>query len=119
MLWQVRTLKDDAEVEGWLDFVVSCFAFKGVERSHFATHFHSDPWRDAALVVVAETTSAANEPPQFVATLRIFDRRLYAKDGSMIRVGGIGEVCTREDWRRKGLCRELLNHASQLMRVKT
>jgi len=94
-------------------FVAQCFAFKGVERAHFATHFWSDPWRDAGMVLVAETTG---EIAETVATLRIFDRRLYLKDGSILRVGGIGEVCTRDDWQRKGICGTLLLHASDVMK---
>ena len=123
---QVRTLKDQ-EVEQWLDFVAACFAFKGVDRSHFSTHYFADPWRNAQLVVVAEEDkedmhSGATDPPDpsaYVATLRVFDRKIYLKDGSIMRVGGIGEVCTREDWQRKGLCRELLEYARGLMRANS
>jgi hypothetical protein len=71
--YHVRALRGDAEVERWLDFVASCFAFKGVPRAHFATHFYADPWRDARGVLVAETRNG-----ELVATLRIFDRRIYA-----------------------------------------
>jgi len=87
---QVRALGGEEEVDAWLDFVAACFAFKGVPRRHFATHFWSDPWRCARMIVVAETTPA----PELLATLRIFDRRLYLKDGRIERVGGIGEVGT-------------------------
>lgn len=86
---QVRPLSGEGEVEQWLDFVSNCFAFKGVQRRHFASHFWSDPWRDARKILVAETSSDAAEQ---VATLRIFDRRLYLKEGVIQRVGGIGEV---------------------------
>ncbi len=86
---QVRALRGEEEVDAWLDFVAACFAFKGVPRRHFAAHFWSDPWRCARMIVVAETTPA---PQQLLATLRIFDRRLYFKDGRIERVGGIGEV---------------------------
>jgi predicted N-acetyltransferase YhbS len=109
--YHVRALRGDAEVDRWLDFVASCFAFKGVSRAHFATHFYADPWRDARAVLVAETLDG-----ELVATLRIFDRRIYAMDGRVVRAGGIGEVCTREDWQRQGLCRELLRHARGIMR---
>ena len=72
----VRALASDAEVPRWLDFVAGCFAFKGVPRSHFATHFYADPWRDARTVLVAETRDGA----ELVAALRVFDRRVYGAD---------------------------------------
>ena len=115
--YKVRVLTDESEVEGWLDFVAQCFAFKGVLREHFAAHFWCDPWRDAKLVVVAETCET-DKPAELVSTLRIFQRQIYLFDGSVLRVGGIGEVCTREDWQRRGLCRELLSYAQDVMRTK-
>ena len=109
----IRTLESEGEVERWLNFVAQCFAFKGVPRQHFATHFWGDPWRDARLIIVAE----GNLPPEpdILSTLRVFRRQIYCVDGSTQSVGGIGEVCTRPDWQRRGLCRELLGAAVDLM----
>eukprot|EP00961_Rhodomonas_salina_P169660 2286170-Rhodomonas_salina.3 len=133
---EVRSLRGPAEVEAWLDFVASCFAFKGTPREHFSSHFYLDPWKDHKAVFVAEEKRReggnageeqnSDRPTKLprkdestlrttcMSTLRCFCRQIYV-GGQARKCAGIGEVCTREDRRRMGLSNLVLSHAVNSM----
>jgi len=85
-----------------------------VSRSHFANHYHCDPWASPQSVFVIRDWQGVKTEADFVSTLRVFRRRIYSA-GGQVSCGGIGEVCTREDFRRKGLVRRLFHEVEKSM----
>ena len=49
--------------------------------------------------------------------MRVFSRNIYT-NGTVKSVGGIGEVCTLKEYRRKGISKQLLRNAIDFMRVR-
>lgn len=111
--YTLRGLKDD-EVDAWTLFCEAVFAYKRPHpppASYFARHFYNDPHRDASLVRVAIQDEA------IVASCRVFRRNITSPITSQIcKAGGIGEVCTHADHRRRGLSSQLLQQAVSAMK---
>lgn len=93
------------ELETWLDHVTSVFSGG---RRYFSNHWHNDPWRDP------EGIRIAIDAGKIVSTVRVFIRKMYLH-GEPVTVGGIGEVSTRSEYRRRGLATRLLKDAIGFM----
>ena len=93
------------ELEAWLDHVTTVFTGG---RKYFSNHWHNDPWRDA------EGIRIALDKGTIVSTVRVFIRKMFLH-GEPITVGGIGEVSTRPEYRRRGLASQLLKDAIRFM----
>ncbi len=52
---------------------------------------------------------------ELIGRLGIFDREVEVAN-TRIRVGGIGGVITKPDWRLRGIASDLLTHAAEFMR---
>ena len=93
------------ELEAWLDHVTTVFTGG---RQYFSNHWHNDPWRDS------EGIRVAVDDGTIVSTVRVFIRKMFLH-GEPITVGGIGEVSTRPEYRRRGLATQLLKDSIQFM----
>lgn len=93
------------ELETWLDHVTSVFTGG---RQYFSNHWHNDPWQDA------EGIRIAIDKGTIVSTVRVFIRKIFLH-GEPITVGGIGEVSTRPEYRRRGIATQLLKDSIQFM----
>ena len=93
------------ELETWLDHVTSVFSGS---RQYFSNHWHNDPWQDA------EGIRVAVDKGTIVSTVRVFIRKIFLH-GEPITVGGIGEVSTRPDYRRRGIATQLLQDSIRFM----
>ena len=93
------------ELEVWLDHVTSVFTGG---RQYFSNHWHNDPWRDAEGIRIAVDNGT------IVSTVRVFIRKIFLH-GEPITVGGIGEVSTRPEYRRRGIATQLLKDSIRFM----
>ena len=93
------------ELEAWLDHVTHVFS---ASRHYFSNHWHNDPWRDPDGIRVAVDNGT------IVSTVRVFIRKMFLH-GEPVTVGGIGEVSTDPEYRRRGLATELLKDSIAFM----
>ena len=93
------------ELEAWLDHVTHVFTGG---RQYFSNHWHNDPWRDPEGIRVAVDNGT------IVSTVRVFIRKMFLH-GEPVTVGGIGEVSTRPEYRRRGLASQLLKDSIEFM----
>ena len=93
------------ELEAWLDHVTHVFSGG---RQYFSNHWYNDPWRDV------EGIRVAVDDGKIVSTVRVFIRQMYFH-GEPVSVGGIGEVSTRPEYRKRGLATQLLKDSIQFM----
>ena len=101
---EFRALYSD-ELEAWLDHVTSVFTGG---RRYFSNHWHNDPWRDP------EGIRVAVDKGTIISTVRVFIRKMFLH-GEPVTVGGIGEVSTRPEYRRRGIATQLLKDSIQFM----
>ena len=101
---EFRALYPD-ELEAWLDHVTTVFTGG---RRYFSNHWHNDPWQDAEGIRVAVDNGT------IISTVRVFIRKMFLH-GEPITVGGIGEVSTRPEYRRRGIATQLLKDAITFM----
>ena len=101
---EFRALYPD-ELEKWLDHVTHVFSGG---RRYFSNHWHNDPWRDPEGIRIAVDNGT------IVSTVRVFIRKMFLH-GEPVTVGGIGEVSTRSEYRRRGLATQLLKDAIRFM----
>lgn len=101
---EFRALYPD-ELEVWLDHVTHVFTGG---RQYFSNHWHNDPWRDPEGIRIAVDNGT------IVSTVRVFIRKMFLH-GEPVTVGGIGEVSTRPEYRRRGLATQLLKDSIQFM----
>lgn len=101
---EYRALKPD-EFEAWLDHVTHVFSGG---RQYFSNHWYNDPWKDF------EGIRVAVDAGKIVSTVRVFIRKMYFR-GEQITVGGIGEVSTRTEYRKKGIATQLLLDSIEFM----
>jgi predicted GNAT family N-acyltransferase len=131
--YTLRGLRDEREIRKWANFCASCFSYKPNPPSaeYFERHYYNDPHRGhvslirVAVVVKAGSSKSGDfesDNEEIVASCRIFQRDIAdgssAAGGSIIRAGGIGEVCTSSDHRRRGLSKELLQDCLEIMSNK-
>ena len=93
------------EFDAWLDHVAHVFS---ASRQYFSNHWYNDPWKDF------EGIRVALDAGKIVSTVRVFIRKMYLH-GQPISVGGIGEVSTRHEYRKRGLATQLLKDSIQFM----
>ena len=93
------------ELEAWLDHVTSVFTGG---RQYFSNHWHNDPWRDSEGIRIAVDNGT------IVSTVRVFIRKMFLH-GEPITVGGIGEVSTHPEYRRRGIATQLLKDSIRFM----
>lgn len=110
--FQLTKLSID-RLEEWCKFCQISFSEKSnpPTKEYFLNHFNNDPKSDVDLIFIA-----LNENNEIIGTVRLFDREIYqfnsiSRSNSKIRLAGIGEVCTKREYRRLGLSRKLLSHA--------
>ena len=101
---EFRALYSD-ELEAWLDHVTSVFTGG---RRYFSNHWHNDPWRDP------EGIRVAVDKGTIISTVRVFIRKMFLH-GEPVTVGGIGEVSTRPEYRRRGIATQLLKDSIEFM----
>jgi GNAT superfamily N-acetyltransferase len=101
----------EQEVHPWAEFCASVFSYKASPPppDYFQRHYSNDPDRDASLIRVAVCGT------DIVASCRIFLRTVSTGKGGSIQAGGIGEVCTSDSHRRRGLSKVLLENAIRIM----
>lgn len=112
--YTLRGLKDE-EIQAWAQFCSSVFSYKdnAPAASYFERHYYNDPRREALLIRVAFT-----EEGKIVSSCRVFRKIISAGDGETLQAGGIGEVCTDIDHRKRGLSKYLLQDAIEIMKVR-
>ena len=93
------------ELETWFDHVGYVFS---TPRQYFVNHWEGDPWKDFEGIRVAVDNG------KIVSTLRVFIRTMFLH-GEPVPVGGIGEVSTLPEYRRRGLATQLLKEAIRFM----
>lgn len=101
---EFRALRPE-ELEAWLDHVTSVFTGG---RQYFSNHWHNDPWRDPEGIRIAVDNGT------IVSTVRVFIRKIFLH-GAPITMGGIGEVSTRPEYRRRGIATQLLKDSIRFM----
>ena len=112
----------EEEIDNWAQFCASVFSYKAnpPPASYFRNHYYNDPHREASLIRIADIDG------QIVASCRVFRRTIFVGNAvsesdeggeqKLARAGGIGEVCTDIHHRRRGLSRQLLSDALQIMK---
>jgi len=111
----VRSLREE-ELISWTEFCADAFSAKANPplATYFHNHFINDPDSDINFIFVAMLASTQ----EIASTLRLFRRRFFQGDDETdlypIPIVGIGEVCTKKKFRRKGLSSLLLTHALQV-----
>ena len=93
------------ELEKWLDHVTHVFSGG---RQYFSNHWQNDPWRDPEGIRIAVDNGT------IVSTVRVFIRKMFLH-GEPVTVGGIGEVSTHPEYRRRGLATQLLKDSIRFM----
>ncbi len=124
---QQQAATDD--IANWTKFCASAFSYKPdpPPPSYFARHFYNDPRRDASLVRVLvqchhqhrdneDNDEHETDCGEIASSVRIFRRTLSIPGHNHMEVGGIGEVCTSIEHRRRGLSSILLKDAIQIMK---
>jgi hypothetical protein len=108
----LRGLKE-REILQWASFCASIFAYKESPPppDYFSRHYYNDPDRQSSFIRVA----VSQKDNEIVASCRIFARKISTKNGSFLKAGGIGEVCTSPHHRKRGLSKELLQDCIRIM----
>lgn len=112
--YTLRGVADEAEIKSWTEFCASVFAYKAnpPPPSYFMRHYFNDPFARAPYMI-----RIAVHDDSIVASCRVFRRTISLTGGKTITAGGIGEVCTSANHRRRGLAKELLQDAIQIMQA--
>lgn len=101
---EFRTLSE-SELPAWYEH---CQGIFHETEGYFQDHFEMDPTGDLSLIFVAMDGDA------IAATMRVFDRMIWLQ-GRAVRMGGIGEVCTKPQYRGQGLAGRLLEMSTLAM----
>lgn len=101
----------EAEIKPWAAFCASVFSYKAnpPPATYFERHYLNDPEKEPCHVRVAFRGD------QMVASCRVFRRRISKGSGEYVEAGGIGEVCTDQAHRKRGLSAQLLQDAVQII----
>lgn len=103
-----RTI-EKSEIERWAAHCDGVFAT--TPEGYFLRHFQLDPFAEVKAIFIAEDETCG----EIAATVRVFIREVYLY-GHKVPMGGIGEVSTKEAYRRQGLSGKLLTMAKDYMR---
>ncbi|EME32457.1 GCN5-related N-acetyltransferase isoform 1 [Galdieria sulphuraria] len=106
---QIRSLRED-ELDDWFLFITNAFQRKEnpPTKEYFERHYFSDPWRECGGIFVAV------DDGELVGTVRNFTRKIYCCSCETSTCG-VGEVCTHENFRRRGIARMLLERSLSYM----
>jgi predicted GNAT family N-acyltransferase len=110
IMYTLRGLTDP-EVKAWAAFCASVFSYKAnpPPADYFERHYLNDPEREASFIRVAFCGD------QMVGSCRVFRRQVSLGSGEYADAGGIGEVCTDKLHRKRGLSKQLLQDAKQII----
>lgn len=103
--YAVETLKPE-DFDEWVNHCGSIF---DVGPAYFRRHFIADPHKDYNSVFIIKGDG------QIVSTVRVFHRQVYI-GGKIYKMGGIGEVSTNPEYRKRGLSGKLLDTAVEYMK---
>mmetsp|Transcript_26566 Transcript_26566/g.76723 ORF Transcript_26566/g.76723 Transcript_26566/m.76723 type:complete len:372 (-) Transcript_26566:1240-2355(-) len=108
-----RPYDEAYEIKRWAEFCAACFSYKPnpPPAEYFARHYYNDPQRDASLVKVIEWKNPTTNEWEIAASTKVFQRIISTgrnSAGQSIVAGGIGEVCTSDQHRRRSLSKMLL-----------
>lgn len=95
----------------WLEMVSNTFGNGNPSeeyKDYFRRHLENDSQSELKGILIAE------EDGKILSTLRVYKRKMYLF-GSIQTAGCLGEVCTTEENRKKGLSSILLKEAIQYM----
>ena len=115
--YEIRGLHGDDDIAKWAQFCAGVFRDKKPHpppASYFENHYYNDPLRFPQLIRVAivhGNNINNNNKPTIVASCRLFLRTLSGN----VSAGGIGEVCTAVEHRRRGLSTALLRNVMDIM----
>jgi hypothetical protein len=111
----IRGLRED-EVKEWSEFCASVFSYKPdpPPSEYFYRHYVNDP-NTKAYDGSSRLIRVALFEGTIVASCRIFLRTITGTNG-VLRAGGIGEVCTAMNHRRRGLSAKILENAIAIMK---
>ncbi len=101
---EFRSLRQD-ELKKWTAFCGSVFP---VGEAYCMRHYVNDPYKDINGIFISADESG------ITSSVRVFTRYLKIKE-SILKVGGIGEVCTKQTHRGMGLSAKLLAMAIDYM----
>jgi len=117
-------------IQRWAEFCASVFSSKPNPPpvSYFSNHYHNDPMKCPQLIRVALLRNDSNDDKDkytIVASCRLFLRTISLTSsstsenvGSVVLAGGIGEVCTAPEHRRRGLSTALLHNVIEIMKER-
>lgn len=123
--YTIRGLKSDDEVIEWSKFCTSVFAYKSNPPSeeYFQRHYFNDPDREHPSLIRVATYKGT-----IVASCRLFIRKIStgtvsanstsAANNKFIIAGGIGEVCTDIQHRKRGLSKVLVQNVINIIKEK-
>lgn len=103
--YAVETLKPE-DFDEWVNHCGSIFE---VGAAYFRRHFVADPHKDYNSVFIIKGDG------QIISTVRVFDRQVYI-GGNIYKMGGIGEVSTNPEYRKRGLSGKILDVAVDYMK---
>ena len=111
------------DINEWTNFCALAFAHKKPippTAMYFLRHYSNDPRRDAKLVrvMVSLKPDEDEKEEEMASSVRIFRRTLSSGNCSSsltFEAGGVGEVCTSPNHRRRGLSTILLHNALTIM----
>lgn len=125
LLRGLRTDNEDSNITEWTNFCALAFAHKKPtppSAMYFLRHYTNDPRHDANFIRVMMSLNPENEKKEeeMASSVRIFRRTLSSGPGGSsssltYEAGGIGEVCTSPNHRRRGLSTILLHDALTIM----
>jgi len=104
---EFRTLQTE-ELTQWFCFVASVFNIQNIDIDYFVRHWQHDPHKAINGIFVCVSDK------KIVSTVRVFHRSIYV-NGRELKMGGIGEVSTAPEYRRKGIASKLLQMAIDYM----
>uniref|UniRef100_A0A7S4MSD4 N-acetyltransferase domain-containing protein n=1 Tax=Odontella aurita TaxID=265563 RepID=A0A7S4MSD4_9STRA len=117
VVYTLRSLRDDeTDLSRWADFCAFCFGNKSdpPTKNYFKRHFFNDPRRDASAIHIIEFLGVGGKI-EIASSMRVFLRTISNGRGGTIEAGGIGEVCTHPEHRRRGLSKMLLTKSISFM----
>ena len=105
-MYSIETLQWK-DYSSWVEHCGSVFG--GTGAAYFNRHVVNDPHRNMDSIFLIKQDGI------IAATVRVFQRHIFI-DGKKYKMGGIGEVSTKEQFRGKGMSYEILAHCVKYMK---
>lgn len=93
------------QINEWYELCAKAFQ---EEKEYFKRHVEMDPFFDVNGIFVAIDNN------KIVGSVRVFRRKIYFNQ-DFLTLGGIGEVCTLEEYRKQGIAGKLIDRAIEYM----